>query len=157
MPVLPFVQYFWGVVSILLFKPSGTLRKETMKDFATAFFFARLPVAVSLLGHGLVRLPKLRAFSEWMVTTMEKSVIPEFLLIPFGYLLPFAEAAIGILLLIRYRIRLTIYAALALMSILVLGSCSIENWPAIESQLLHSFYLFGLLWFHERFSPVEKK
>lgn len=128
-----------------------------MKDFTTAFFFARLPVAVSLLGHGLVRLPKLRAFSDWMVTTMGKSAIPEALLIPFGYILPFAETAIGILLLITYRTKMIIYAALTLMSILLLGSCSIENWQAIESQLLHSIYLFGLLWFHEKFSAVEKK
>lgn len=128
-----------------------------MKDFTTAFFFLRLPVAVSLLGHGLVRLPKLQAFSEWMVTTMEKSVIPEALLIPFSYLLPVAETVTGILLLINYRIRLTVYAALALMSILISGSCSIENWQAIESQLLHSLYLFGLLWFYERFAAVKEK
>lgn len=128
-----------------------------MKDFTTSFFFLRLPVAVSLLGHGLVRLPKLQAFSEWMVTTMEKSVIPEALLVPFGYLLPVAETLTGILLLINYKIRLTIYAALALMSILILGSCSIENWQAIESQLLHSLYLFGLLWFHERFAAVQER
>jgi hypothetical protein len=35
-----------------------------MKDFKTAFFFLRLPVAISLLGHGLVRLPKLQTFSD---------------------------------------------------------------------------------------------
>lgn len=40
------------------------------------FFFARLPMAISLVGHGAVRLPKLQGFSEWMVTTMEKSFLP---------------------------------------------------------------------------------
>ncbi|WP_370898445.1 DoxX family protein [Chryseobacterium gossypii] len=122
-----------------------------MKDFKTAFFFLRFPVAISLASHGLVRLPKLAAFSEWMVSTMEKSMIPVFLIIPFSYLLPFAEAAIGILLLAGIRIKATLYAALTLTGILILGSCSIENWAAIEAQLLHSLYLFGVFWFYEKY------
>jgi thiosulfate dehydrogenase [quinone] large subunit len=124
-----------------------------MKDFKTAFFFLRLPVAVSLLGHGLVRIPKLATFSEWMVSTMEKSMIPTALIVPFSYILPLIEAVIGILLLINFKTRQTLYAALVLMSILIFGSCSIENWSAIEAQLLHSFYLFGLFWFYEKCKP----
>ncbi|MCD0478256.1 DoxX family membrane protein [Chryseobacterium sp. LC2016-29] len=126
-----------------------------MKDFKTALFFLRLPIAISLLGHGLVRIPKLHTFSEWMVTTMEKSMIPKLVIVPFGYVLPFAEAILGILLLINFKTKYTLYSALVLMSILIFGSCSIENWSAIEAQLLHSFYLFGLFWFYEKFKTEE--
>ena len=122
-----------------------------MKDFKTIFFFLRLPIAVSLLGHGLVRLPKLPAFTDWLVTTMEKSVIPEFLIGPFGYFLPIAEFLIGLSLLIGFQMKYSLFAGLALMSILIFGSSSIENWIAIESQLLHSFYLFGLVWFWQKY------
>lgn len=124
-----------------------------MKDFKTAFFFLRLPVAISLLGHGLVRIPKLTSFSEWMVTSMEKSAIPSALIVPFSYILPFAEAIIGVLLLINSKTKYTLYAGLVLMSILIFGSCSIENWSTIEAQLLHSIYLFGLFLFYEKFKP----
>ncbi|MCJ8153394.1 DoxX family protein [Chryseobacterium sp. SSA4.19] len=126
-----------------------------MKDFKTFFFFLRLPAAVSLLGHGMVRLPKLQAFSDWMLTTMEKSAIPEALILPFSYFLPVAEAVIGLLLLINFKTQYTLYSGLALMSILILGSSSIENWSAIESQLLHSFYLFGLFLFYEKFNGAH--
>lgn len=126
-----------------------------MKDFKTAFFFLKLPIAISLLGHGLVRIPKLHIFSEWMVTTMEKSMIPKLIIVPFGYVLPFAEAILGILLLINFKTKYTLYSAIVLMSILIFGSCSIENWSAIEAQLLHSFYLFGLFWFYEKFKTEE--
>lgn len=122
-----------------------------MKDFKTFFFFLRLPIAVSLFGHGLVRLPKLETFSSWMVTTMEKSMIPNFLILPFSYVLPIAEALIGLSLLIGFQTKYTLFAGLALMSILIFGSSSIENWSAIESQLLHSFYLFGLVWFWQKY------
>ncbi|WP_379965448.1 DoxX family protein [Epilithonimonas sp. UC225_85] len=124
-----------------------------MKDFKTIFFFLKLPIAVSLLGHGLVRLPKLASFSNWMVTSMEKSAIPDFLIIPFSYVLPIVEFLIGLSLLIGFRTRHTLFAGLILMSILILGSSSIENWSAIESQLLHSIYLFGLVWFWQKYQP----
>jgi len=120
-----------------------------MKNFKTTFFFLRLPVAVSLAGHGLVRLPKLRTFSEWMVSSMEKSVLPDFMIIPFSYILPIAEAVLGLMLLFGFQIKYTLYAALVFMSILILGSCSIENWSAIEAQLIHSVYLFALLWIYK--------
>ena len=124
-----------------------------MKDFKTIFFFLRLPIAVSLLGHGLVRLPKMPAFTDWLVTTMEKSVIPEFLIVPFGYVLPIAEFLIGLSLLIGFRMKYSLFAGLALMSVLIFGSSSIENWSATESQLLHSLYLVGLVWFWQKYKP----
>ena len=66
-----------------------------MKNNQLLYFFLRLPISVSLLGHGLVRLPKLSSFSNWMVETMEKSFIPKGLIIPFSYALPVSEAVIG--------------------------------------------------------------
>lgn len=126
-----------------------------MNHFKTAFFFLRLPVAMSLLGHGLVRLPKLAGFSNWMATTMEKSVIPAALIVPFSYFLPVAEALLGLALLVGFKIRLILYASIALMSLLILGSCSIENWSAIEAQLLHAFYLMAIYWFREKNQPKQ--
>lgn len=126
-----------------------------MKDFKTTYFFLRLPIALSIFGHGLVRLPKLQAFTEGMVKSMEKSAIPESLLTPFGYFIPIAEFLIGLVLLIGYQTKYAIYAGLALMGLLVLGSASVENWSAIEAQLVHSIYLGGLLWYWEKYRPAS--
>lgn len=126
-----------------------------MKDFKTTYFFLRLPIVISLLGHALVRLPKFEMFSNWMVTSMEKSAIPSFLIVPFSYILPIVEFLIGLSLLIGFQTKYTIYSGLVLMSLLILGSASIENWSAIEAQLLHSVYLVGLLWFYEKYKPLS--
>ncbi len=126
-----------------------------MKDFKTTYFFVRLPIAISLLGHGLVRIPKFEMFSNWMVTSMAKSAIPSFLIVPFSYILPIVEFLIGLFLLIGFQTKYTIYSGLVLMSLLILGSASIENWSAIEAQLLHSAYLVGLLWFYEKYKPLS--
>lgn len=123
---------------------------NTVKSTKSLCFFLRLPIALSLLGHGLVRLPKLQTFSEWMVGSMSKSAIPEVLIVPFSYGLPVLEAIIGMWLLIGIQMRVALYAAISLMSILIVGSCSIENWGAIEAQLIHAVYLGGLLVWCER-------
>lgn len=126
-----------------------------MKDFKTTCFFLRLPVALSIFGHGLVRIPKLQTFTEGMLKSMEKSAIPESLLTPFGYFIPIAEFLIGLVLLIGYQTRYTIYSGLALMGLLVFGSASVENWVGIEAQLVHSIYLGGLLWYWEKYRPAS--
>ncbi|KQT18262.1 DoxX family protein [Chryseobacterium sp. Leaf404] len=127
-----------------------------MKNFKTSFFFLKLPMAISLLGHGLVRIPKLAEFSNGMMKSLEKSAIPDVLILPFSYVLPFVEALLGIILLTGFQTKYTLYAAITLMSILILGSSSVENWSAIEAQLLHSFYLFGLFWFYTKYSSENK-
>ncbi|HMR20053.1 MAG TPA: DoxX family protein [Sphingobacterium sp.] len=127
-----------------------------MKNFKTSFLFLRLPMAISLLGHGLVRLPKLTTFAEGMVSSMEVSMLPAVLIRPFGYVLPIVEALLGLTLLMGFQIRYTLYASLALMSILVLGSSSVENWGAVQAQLVHAIYLFGLLWYYEKYT-VQKE
>lgn len=125
-----------------------------MRDFKTTYFFLRLPIALSIFGHGLVRLPKLQTFTEGMVKSMEKSAIAESLLTPFGYLIPIAEFVIGLVLLIGYQTKYTIYAGFALMGLLVFGSASVENWSGIEAQLIYSIYLGGLLWYWEKYRPA---
>ncbi len=124
-----------------------------MRDFKTTFFFLRLPVAISLAGHGLVRLPKLTAFAEGMASSMESSVLPSGLILGFGYILPVIEAVLGIALIIGFKTRYTLYASLTVMSVLVLGSSTVENWGGVQAQLTHGIYLGLLLWFFDKNAP----
>ncbi len=125
-------------------------------NYKLSYFFLRLPIAISLLGHGLVRLPKLTIFHDWMINFMNKSILPNFIIGGWAYILPFIEAGLGFLLLIGYKSKYIIYATLTLMSILILGCSSIENWGAIEAQLIHAFYLFILLQYYERHYKRKK-
>ncbi len=91
------------------------------------FFFLKLPLALSFLGHGLVRIPKLKVFAQGMATEMSNSILPGSLVLSFGYMLPFLETVVGIALITGYQTRNSILAGLGIMSLLVMGSCSIEN------------------------------
>lgn len=116
-----------------------------MKNEEFTYLLARLPVGMSLFGHGLVRVPKLAVFSEWMVGSFSKSMLPEALVLPFSYALPLLELLIGILLLSGLFTRFALAAGTAVMLALIFGSCMIEQWENVFSQVIYGV-LFALLY-----------
>ncbi|SDM04942.1 DoxX family protein [Kriegella aquimaris] len=101
------------------------------------YLIIRLGVGASMFGHGLVRLPKLHAFSEWMLKSFEKAMLPEMMVLPFSYVLPIAEFAFGIFLILGFLTRISAIAASVLMILLIFGTTLIENWGALTPQFLH--------------------
>ncbi|WP_307143413.1 MULTISPECIES: DoxX family protein [unclassified Siphonobacter] len=112
-----------------------------------SFFLARLAVGTSLLGHGLVRMPKLSGFSAWMVDKFKDSLLPESLVTPFSYALPIAELMVGVLIVLGLFTRLALTAGSWIMISLIFGSSMVEDWGAIPSQLIHVAFLTVLLVF----------
>ena len=110
----------------------------------TTFVLLRLAIAASMLGHGLVRLPKLQVFSNWMMGAFEKSMLPAALVKPFSLALPVAELLIGLLLLAGLWTRPALIAGGIVMFLLIFGTALIENWEAIPGQLIHAAF-FSLL------------
>ena len=117
-----------------------------MKNKKLAYFLLRIIVGMSMFGHGLVRLPKIAAFSAGMAEKFQDSMIPIFMVEPFDYLLTIAEFIIGILLLLGFLTRQSLVAGSIVMIVLVFGSSAVENWPVINSQLWHAAIFAFLLW-----------
>lgn len=113
----------------------------------TSFLLLRIAIAISMFGHGLVRLPKLETFSNWMTNSFENSMLPKILVTPFSYILPIAEFSIGVLLLLGLFTKPSLIAGAAIMLILLFGTSMIENWEAIPSQLIHIAFFALLLHF----------
>lgn len=113
----------------------------------TSFLLLRLAIAISMFGHGLVRLPKLAAFSNWMIGSFENSMLPKIIVTPFSYILPIAEFVIGLFLLLGIFTKPSLVAGAVVMLILLFGTSMIENWEAIPSQLIHIAFFALLLHF----------
>ena len=113
----------------------------------TSFLLLRLAIAISMFGHGLVRLPKLTTFSNWMIGTFENSMLPKILVTPFSYILPIAEFTIGLLLLLGLFTKPALIAGAVVMLALLFGTSMIENWEAVPSQLIHIAFFAVLLHF----------
>ena len=102
-----------------------------------AYLIVRVAVGVSMLGHGLVRLPKLQGFSAWMLKTFENSLLPDIMVLHFSYALPIAEFVLGILLVLGLFTRISSIVASIVMILLIFGSTLIENWGALVPQFIH--------------------
>ena len=111
------------------------------------FLLLRLAIAASIFGHGLVRIPKLSAFSNWMVNSFEKSILPKILVVPFSYVLPLAEFTVGVLLCTGLFTRPASIAGAIIMIVLIFGTTMLENWEAVPSQLNHVAFYAVLLQF----------
>ncbi|CDF80169.1 DoxX family protein [Formosa agariphila KMM 3901] len=110
----------------------------------TSYLIVRLAIGVSMFGHGLVRLPKLQAFSDGMLKSFENSMLPELLTLPFSYVLPVLEFTFGLCLILGLFTRVSAIIISAVLISLIFGSTLIENWGAITAQLVHiafSIYL----------------
>lgn len=112
-----------------------------------AYLITRTAIGASMLGHGLARLPKLKVFSIWMTGSFKTSIVPNALILPFSYALPFGEFTVGLLLLLGLFYRQALIVGSAIMVLLILGSCLIENWDAVPSQLIHIAFFAVLLQF----------
>jgi thiosulfate dehydrogenase [quinone] large subunit len=80
-----------------------------------------------------------------MVGAFSKSMLPRALVLPFSYILPVAEFIIGILCITGLFTAPALVAGGLEMSFLIFGSCLIENWEPIVSQLVHALVFVILL------------
>jgi len=110
-----------------------------------AYILLRLALGLSMLGHGLVRIPKLSVFSTWMLEAYEKSILPIVLVRPFSYVLPFVELSLGLLLLMGLFTRISLMGAGLVMLALIFGTCMLESWEWLPSQLIHILFVALLL------------
>lgn len=113
------------------------------------YLLLRLLIGMSFFGHGLVRMPKLDKFSNWMVGEFQNSLLPEALVRPFSYILPFGELITGTLLLIGLFTRQALVAGVLITLALIFGSSMTEEWNSIPSQLIHGTLLVVLLQYIE--------
>ena len=115
-----------------------------MKKEDTTYLLARLPMGMSMFGHGLIRLTKLQVFSNGMVSEFSKSFLPASIVTLFSYALPFLEFATGILLLIGLFTRFACILGAIIIVVLIFGSSLLEQWNNIFSQIVYGAY-FALL------------
>lgn len=131
-----------------------------MKDITTkqwAYFLLRLTVGVNFFGHGLVRLPKIGGFRDWMVELFNGSLLPTSLVSAFATALPVLEFSVGLLMILGWFTKQALSGAALLICALIWGSCLIEKWDMAGGQMLYALMLFVLLFYveHNRLSIDE--
>lgn len=116
-----------------------------LSNFELAFVLGRLLLGLNFLLHGLVRIPKLTAFSAGIGKEFAAAPLPPALVSAYAHALPFAEGGIGLLLLLGLWTRPALVAAMLLIMSLVVGSSLLEKWSLVGDQLLYGLYIITLV------------
>ena len=122
-----------------------------MSAYKQSFLLTRLAIGTSLFGHGLVRLQKLDKSGHGMANLFQHSILPQPVVLVFGYCLPFLEFGIGLLTLTGLFTRQAAVTGALLMILLIFGSTTVEQWDGISTQLIHLAFFVGLLIFVDRY------
>ena len=114
-------------------------------DLALGYLVLRLTIGMNIMMHGLARLVSGEdKFVAGLTHTFQSSPLPHALVWGFGTVLPWIEAAIGILVLTGLFTRFALTAGGLLMTLFTFGVGTIQNWEAAGLQLSYAL-VFALL------------
>ena len=105
----------------------------------------RLAIGMSMLIHGLGRLPKYSAFVEATVRQFAQSPLPAGAVTALARITPPVETVIGLLVFLGFRTWLGLAGGGLWMATLIFGSTLIENYDVVAIQLLYSLIFCYLL------------
>jgi thiosulfate dehydrogenase (quinone) large subunit len=123
---------------------------ETTTDRDLAYTFFRVFLGINIAVHGASRIYSgVAAFATEQVTQFTKTPLPSHMVYLFCVSLPFAEALIGVLIIVGLWSRIAYCVGFLLMINLTFGSTLRQDWTAAGWQLLYAFAYASLLAFRE--------
>jgi thiosulfate dehydrogenase [quinone] large subunit len=125
--------------------PSRTMSAHSDSAKILGYTTLRLAIGMSMLIHGVVRLPKIGTFTAATVKMFSASPLPPFAVAAFARITPPVELAIGLLVSLGLATRLGLTLGGAWMVILIFGSTLIEKYDVVGIQLIYSLIFFQLL------------
>ncbi|ATB31296.1 MauE/DoxX family redox-associated membrane protein [Melittangium boletus] len=125
---------------------ASTGRLLGLSDGEAGYALLRVTLGLNILLHGVGRLVSgPSAFADNLVKMFAASWIPSALVRPFALVLPFAEAAVGALLLLGLLTRPVLAAGGLLMTALVFGTAARGDWEILGVQMIYVALYAALL------------
>ena len=113
-------------------------------DRKLAYLMLRFTLGLSILMHGLVRLPHLGAFADGLVKLFADTPLPPILVRPFALGLVFVESLVGLLLILGFWTRTALVLGALAMAALVFGTALRSDWNTLAIQMLYAL-IYALL------------
>ncbi len=118
---------------------------EPALDRKLAYLVLRFSLGLSILIHGLVRLPHLGSFADGLVSAFAETPLPAWMVRPFAVGLVFVESILGLLLLFGLWTRAALLLGAATMATLIFGTALRSDWDTVAIQLTYSVIYAALL------------
>lgn len=119
-----------------------------------AYVLLRVLTGLDFFGHGFARVftgTHLSGFAQSMVKSMAATPLPPSLVLVTGYVVPFVELLVGVLLLVGIGVRAALFAALCLLFVLMFGITLKQDWETAGMQLQYGLVLAVLLFGREEY------
>ena len=132
-------------------EPNSPTTHASALDRRIAYALLRVVFGMNIFFHGLSRLVgDHAAFLASLSQQVAKAPIPKWVLSPFAAVLPWAEATIGLLLLLGLFTRFALGAGSLVMIALMAGITLAQNWDVAGIQLIYCAIYFVLLTYRDR-------
>lgn len=120
----------------------------TQSDRRLAYALLRAVIGVNLAVHGISRLlAGPHAFAASLVGMFHATPLPAWSVMFFGLVLPWIEAALGLLILLGLATRFALIAASLTILALTFGSTFRQDWQSAGLQLIYAAIYAALLAF----------
>lgn len=117
-------------------------------DLQLAYFLLRATLGINILIHGVSRIMSGPAqFAATLAHQFQATPLPHSLVVAFAWTLPWAEAFLGLFILIGLFIRIALSLGAMLILVLTFGTCLVQNWLVADDQLLYALVYAVLIAF----------
>jgi thiosulfate dehydrogenase (quinone) large subunit len=118
---------------------------EPLFDRKLAYLMLRFALGLSILMHGLVRLPHLSAFADGLVKLFEETPLPAAMVRPFAVSLVLVETIVGLLILLGLWTRWSLLLGALTMAALIFGTALRSDWNILAIQMLYASIYAALI------------
>lgn len=118
---------------------------DRTRDRQLAHLGLRVVLGLNIAVHGLVRLPAPMTFADKLTAGFSETLLPATLVYPIAVAIPFVELAIGLAVLVGFRLRAALLGGLGLMGLLTVGVCLQQRWEVAGLQLVYALVYWVLL------------
>jgi thiosulfate dehydrogenase [quinone] large subunit len=126
-----------------------------LRDLALPYALLRIALGLNICLHGVVRWTAgLKNFAESLLPMFQKTPLPAWSVMSFGYVLPIVETLVGACLLFGFQTRRALILGSILMLVLTFGSTLRQDWPTVGIQLTYSL-VYALLLATIRFNSYS--
>jgi thiosulfate dehydrogenase [quinone] large subunit len=119
------------------------------QDRKLGYAMLRFTFGLSILMHGLVRLPHLTAFADSLVKQFAETILPVVVVRSFAVGLVFVETIVGALVLLGLWTRFALILGSLVMAALVFGTALRSDWETLAIQLLYVLIYAALIGMRE--------
>jgi len=114
-------------------------RDPTAGDCSVGYALLRVTLGVNIAMHGISRiLAGVGVFASGLERQFAATLLPHFAVSAFGHALPWAEASIGLLILIGGATRAALVAGALLMIVLTFGTTLHQDFQVAGLQLIYA-------------------